>query len=250
MSKKAAILIIGNEILSGKTDDTNSGYLCKELRKLGVLVSEIAIIPDDINQIAKTAAHFSKEFDYVFTSGGVGPTHDDVTMAGIAKAFGVNIIRHPALIEILKGWYKDGLNEARLKMTEIPEGSEFQAVGKLSFPVIVFKNIFIFPGVPQILREKFEAIKEDFRCTPFFLKSIYIKIPEGILAESLNQLLLHYPKLLVGSYPEMNNPTYRVKVTLESKDSHYLEDAFQKFIGTLDPDSIVKIESEPVESHR
>src|ERR1700687_749456 len=203
MSNQAAILIIGNEILSGKTVDTNSPYLAKELRKLGAELREVCIIPDEVEQIALTVRDLSSRFKFVFTSGGVGPTHDDVTMEGIARAFGKKVIRHPELIKILKTWYKDDLNEERLKMAEVPEESHFLASERLAFPVIVFKNIFIFPGIPQILREKFEAIRENFREAPYYLKNIYIKIPEGKLAVHLTQLLKQYPELLVGSYPEM-----------------------------------------------
>lgn len=245
MSKQAAILIIGNEILSGKTVDTNSSYLAKELRKLGVDLREICIIPDEIERIAEVVKDVSSRFEVVFTSGGVGPTHDDVTMEGVARAFGKNVIRHPNLIKILQSWYKNELNEDRLKMSEVPEESYFLAADKLAFPVIVFKNIFIFPGIPQILREKFEAIRETFRESPYHLKNLYLKMSEGKLASFLNNLLKEYPELLVGSYPEIDNPAYKVKVTVESKNSAYLEEAFQALIHGLPADTIVKVESEP-----
>lgn len=242
MSKQAGIIIIGNEILSGKTADSNAAYLAKELRKLGVEVREICIIPDEVNRIAQVIQDFSRRFHFVFTSGGIGPTHDDVTMQGIASAFQKNIVRHPVLVEILKGWYKNEMNEARLKMAEVPEGSELQGLEKLPFPLIVFQNIFIFPGIPQILQEKFEAVKENFRDTPYFLKIVYVKTSEGILAVYLNRFLEEHPNLLVGSYPEMNNPSYRVKVTVESKDNEYLEEALQRFLTRLPPDIVVKVE--------
>lgn len=248
MSKQAGIVVIGNEILSGKTLDSNTTYFTKELRKLGVEVREICTIPDEVSRIAEVINGFAGRFHFVFTSGGVGPTHDDVTMQGIARAFHKKIIRHPVLVEILKGWYKNEMNEARLKMAEVPEGSELQGLEKLAFPVIVFQNIFIFPGIPQILREKFEAIKENFRDTPYFLKTIYVKISEGTLAAYLNRLLEEYPKLLLGSYPEIDNPSYRVKVTVESKDDEYLEKAFQQLLACLPEDAVVKVESEPVPS--
>lgn len=247
MPKQAAILIIGNEILSGKIQDSNSAYLAKELRSLGVELREIRIIPDEVTRIAEAVRDFSERFEFVFTSGGVGPTHDDVTMEGIARAFGQKVVRHPNLTKILESWYKHELNEDRLKMAEVPEGSRFLAEDKLSFPAIAFRNVFIFPGVPEIFREKFQAIRESFRETPYYLKNVYVKMPEGKLASYLNQLLKQHPDLLLGSYPEMNNPGYRVKVTLESKKSSYLEEALQNLTRALPPDAIVKIESEPLE---
>src|SRR5437867_4499991 len=107
MSKQAGILIIGNEILSGKVVDLNSSYLCKELRALGVEVVEICTIADDVERISAVTKDFSARFDHVFTSGGVGPTHDDVTILGIAQAFDQKVVRHPALVEILKRWYQE-----------------------------------------------------------------------------------------------------------------------------------------------
>jgi len=105
MSKTAGIIIIGNEVLSGKTQDTNSHFLCQELRALGVEVQRVAVIPDEIELIGKEAASFSRQFDFVFTTGGVGPTHDDVTMAGIARGFGVRVVRHPELERRLREFF-------------------------------------------------------------------------------------------------------------------------------------------------
>src|SRR5262245_21147249 len=122
MARTAGIVLIGNEILSGKVVDANAAYLCRELRQLGVDVRRITVIPDEIDLIASTVAEFSRSFDVVFTSGGVGPTHDDVTIEGVARAFDTRVIRHPELIQLLDRFYKGDLNEARLRMAEVPEG--------------------------------------------------------------------------------------------------------------------------------
>lgn len=243
MAKRAGILIIGNEILSGKTIDANTPYLCRELRALGVEVRDVQVIPDEVDVIAERARHLSQAYDLVFTSGGVGPTHDDVTIEGIAKAFGKKVVRHPHLADILKKWYGHETNEDRLKMAEMPEGSELRGGEKLSYPVVVCGNVYIFPGIPEILREKFEALKESFREDPFHLRIVYVKTPEGKLAAHMNQLVAEYPELLVGSYPEMNNPRYHVKVTLESKNFQYLEEACKRFLDGLPTDAVVSVES-------
>src|SRR6059058_4492948 len=127
MPKTAGIVLIGNEILSGKVVDANAAYLCRELRQLGVDVRRITVIPDEIQLIAATVSEFSRSFDVVFTSGGVGPTHDDVTVEGVARAFGSPVVRHPTLVALLRDFYKDDLNEARLKMAEVPDGAELFA---------------------------------------------------------------------------------------------------------------------------
>jgi molybdenum cofactor synthesis domain-containing protein len=242
MGKTAGIVLIGNEILSGKIADANAVYLCRELRVLGVDVRRIVAIPDDAELIAKEVGEESRAYDLVFTSGGVGPTHDDVTIEGIARGMGVPVIRHPQLTNLLGQFYRGDLNDARLKMAEVPEGAQLLAGDSLTFPVIVFKNVYIFPGVPEIFRQKFDAIKERFREQPFFLRSVFVSLGEGTLASFMNDLLEAYPLLLLGSYPEFSNPDYRVKVTLESKDKDYLDQALSEFLGRLPRGAVVKVQ--------
>src|SRR5436309_1106482 len=125
MPKTAGIILIGNEILSGKIEDANAAYLCRELRELGVEVRRITVIPDEVSLIAEEVATFSKAFDLVFTSGGVGPTHDDVTIEGVARAMGVAVVRHPTLVGLLERYYRDTLTDAALRMAEIPDGASY-----------------------------------------------------------------------------------------------------------------------------
>ncbi|MGH9936180.1 MAG: molybdopterin-binding protein, partial [Blastocatellia bacterium] len=120
----AAIIVIGDEILSGKTEDQNARLLIGELRELGVALRRIVIIPDDVEEVAKAARDLSSRFDYVFTSGGVGPTHDDVTLAGVARAFDAPLIRHPNLEARLKTYFGADVDESRLRMADVPEGAE------------------------------------------------------------------------------------------------------------------------------
>jgi molybdenum cofactor synthesis domain-containing protein len=242
MAKKAGILLIGNEILSGKITDANAAYLCRELRGLGVEVRRITVVPDEVDLIAAEVRAFSAEYDVVFTSGGVGPTHDDVTIEGVARALGVAVVREPRLVSLLERYAKGPLNEARLKMAEVPEGAELTADGELVFPAIVVRNIYVLPGVPEIFRQKFDALKERFRDTPFHLCCVYVNIGEGTLAEHLNAVLAAHPDLLLGSYPEFSNPEYKVKVTLESKDRRYLDDAVRDLLDRLPRAAVVRVD--------
>jgi molybdenum cofactor synthesis domain-containing protein len=241
MPKTAGIILIGNEILSGKIQDANAAYLCRELRGLGVDVRRIAVIPDEVALIADEVAAFSREFDVVFTSGGVGPTHDDVTMEGVARAMGVPVVRHPALASLLERHYKDRINAAHLRMAEVPEGAELVSGEPLRFPTILMRNVYILPGVPEIFRQKFDALRERFRDQPIHLTNVFVRIGEGTLAEHLNGLLAAFPLLLLGSYPEFSNPEYQVKVTLESRDRGYLEQALTEFLARLPADAVVKV---------
>jgi len=241
MPKTAGIILVGNEILSGKIEDANAVYLCRELRRLGMDVRKIAVIPDDVDVIAAEVAAAHRAWDVVFTSGGVGPTHDDVTIEGVARALGVAVVRHPELTGLLRQHYGERLNEAHLKMAEVPEGAELLGAESLRFPTIVMRNVYVLPGVPEIFRQKFDAIRERFRDRPFHLKCVFVRIGEGTLAAHLNELLADFPELLLGSYPELSNPEYRVKVTLESQEDGYLEAALERLLARLPADAVVKV---------
>ncbi|MBI4380742.1 MAG: competence/damage-inducible protein A [candidate division NC10 bacterium] len=242
MTTTAGILIIGNEILSGKVQDANSPYLCRELRALGVEVRRVSAIPDEVDTIAEESSTFSEAYDIVFTTGGVGPTHDDVTVEGIAKGLGRRVVIHPDLERVVKELYPGNVNSARLRLAQVPEGAELLGQPDLVFPVVLVKNIYIFPGVPEILIQKFNGIKERFRDAPFFLKTVFVTDGEGAIAEHLNAVMREYPALLLGSYPALNNPEYRVRLTLESKDPAYLDNALKLLVSLLSASSIAKVE--------
>jgi molybdenum cofactor synthesis domain-containing protein len=242
MSKTAGIVIIGNEVLSGKTRDTNSHFFCTELRQLGVEVQKISTIQDDIEIIGKEVAAFSDRFDYVFTSGGVGPTHDDVTIEGVAHGLGVRVVRHPDIERRMRQRLGDQVNEARLRMANVPEGATLLATEAPFAAIVKIRNIYIFPGIPRILEERFHAIKETFRDTPYYLKNVFVRYGEGIIASILNDLLVNFPNLMLGSYPVLDLPEYKVKVTLESKDSDYLEQALRALIASLPPDAVHRVD--------
>jgi molybdenum cofactor synthesis domain-containing protein len=242
MAKTAAILLIGNEILSGKIADANATYLCKELRALGVEVRRITVIPDEVDLIAAEVRELARAHDVVFTSGGGAPTHDDVTMEGVARALGTRVIRHPVLVRLLESYYKGQVNEARLRLAEVPEGSELHSDGSLMFPAVSYRNVYILPGVPEIFRQKFDSLRERFRETPFHLTSVFVAIGEGTLADHLNALVARHPDLMLGSYPEFSNPEYKVKVTLESKDRALMERAVEELLASLPPGALVRVQ--------
>src|SRR2546425_589927 len=206
MPKTAGIILIGNEILSGKTVDANAAYLCRELRELGVEVRRVV-----------------------------------VTIEGVARAMGVPVVRHPELVALLERYYRDKVTDAALRMAEIPEGAELITGNGLRFPNVAMRNVYVLPGVPEIFRRKFDAMRERFRDAPIHLKNVFVRIGEGTLADYLNRLLDGFPLLLVGSYPELSNPEYQVKVTLESRDRGYLEQALADFLGRLPGDAVVKV---------
>lgn len=238
----AGVVVIGNEILSGKVADTNSPFLAVELRKLGVSLRRIITIPDELDVIAKTVREFSETYDHVFTSGGVGPTHDDVTIEGIAIGLGRQVIRHPDMESNIRRFVQGELNAAHLKMAEVPEGAELLRDENLGFPTIRVENIYILPGIPEILRKKFAGLHSLFADAPYHLKIIYTSYSESMIAESLNQTVAEFPDLLLGSYPKIGDPEYMVKLTMESKDGQYVQRAFDRLLVLLPAGSVVRTE--------
>jgi molybdenum cofactor synthesis domain-containing protein len=243
VDRTAGIVIIGNEILSGKVTDTNSPFLARELRKLGVTVLRMTTIPDDVDVIAATVKSFSETFEIVFTSGGGGPTHDDVTMEGVARGFGRTVIRHPELDKRLREYLGKNANEARMRMADVPDGAELIVDARLGFPTIKCENVYILPGIPEILEQKFAALAERFTASPYHLRVVFTRDGEGAIAEHLNATLAAFPELLLGSYPKLGDPEYAVKLTLESKDQRYVEAALAHLLALLPGEAVVRVES-------
>jgi FAD synthetase len=238
----AGIVVIGNEVLSGKVTDVNSPYLCRELRSLGVDVERILTIPDVIETIADDVLAMSKAYDFVFTSGGIGPTHDDLTLDGVARAFGRALVRSESIAGRLERAQGKPPNESQLKMAMVPEGASLIDAGDLWFPVVVVENVYIFPGVPELLVKKFLSVRDRFRGEPFLLKNVYVKRRESDIAASLNELLREFPELLLGSYPKFSEEGSHVLLTLESRDAGYLGRALDSLLGRLTADAVFKVE--------
>ena len=238
----AAMVVIGDEILSGKVTDENSPYLARELRSAGVLLERVAVIPDEIDVIGETVAGFSAVYDYVFTSGGVGPTHDDLTMDGIARAFDVSIVEHPELRRAIEQAAGGNPSAAFLKMARLPEGAELVGTAGGSFPTVLVRNVFVLPGIPELFRKKIDRIKERFRSAPYHLRQVYVSAYETTIAEFLEATLAEYPKLLLGSYPKVADEQYRVRLTLESKDPAYVDAALNDLVRRMPDEMIMKVE--------
>lgn len=233
MAKTAGIVVIGNEILSGKVTDTNSPYLCQELRPLGVDVRRLVVLPDDVEVIAGHVATFASAFDYVLTTGGVGPTHDDVTVAAVARGLGRRVVIQPELNALLQEHWAERPAAARDKMASVPEGAQLLREPSLPIPVLLVGNVYIFPGIPKLCRRLFDDIKERFRESPYHTRHVYVRARESAFAHHLEAVMAAFPGLMLGSYPEVDNPAYQVKLTLESKDATYLKRAHERLLALL-----------------
>jgi molybdenum cofactor synthesis domain-containing protein len=242
MPRTAGILIIGNEVLSGKVADQNGPYFARELRALGVDVRRITVIPDEVPAIVEEVRRFAVAYDLVFTTGGVGPTHDDVTMAAIAEAFGEPMVRHPTLEAVLRQHFGVDITSAQLRMADLPGGGRLVGEGHLAFPVVAVRNVYVFPGIPETVRRKFSRIREQFRDRPFVLRRVFLTCDEGEIAETLQDVLGRFPGLQLGSYPIVGESDHTVLLTLESLDADYVEGALGHLLERLPPASIVRVE--------
>jgi len=250
-AKVAGIVIIGDEILKGHTRDTNSSFLLSHLWSLGVKVQKVATVSDDIDEIADEIKQFSSKFSIVLTSGGIGPTHDDVTIAGIAKAFGEALEYNSDMADILTKLCEAenmSVNESILKMAMLPKSAtlrfpnrDSKENNKVMFPLINIHNIYVFPGVPEYLEKSFMKYSFLFHepdCK-FYLYKLYVSMDESKIAKALTEVDSTFSgSVHLGSYPCVDSKHYKVKLTLESGDLQSLDTAYELLLQHLPPRSV------------
>jgi molybdenum cofactor synthesis domain-containing protein len=226
----ACVLIIGNEILSGRTQDENLGFLARELNNVGVRVKEARVIPDDAEIIIGTVNTVRARFDYVFTTGGIGPTHDDITAQCMADAFGVPLVVHPEAKQLLELHYPPGgLNAARLRMAMVPEGARLLPNPISRAPGFQVGNVFVLPGVPSIMRGIFEQLKYRLQGGDKVLsRSVSCQLGEGVLAQDLGALQDRHPDVEIGSYPYFRRGDFGVTLVLRGTDRERLAAATEE----------------------
>ena len=221
---KAALIIIGNEILSGRTQDKNLSYLANWLNEIGIQLSEVRVIRDEEKVIIDTVNHLRSEYDYVFTTGGIGPTHDDITSLSIARAFGVELEVNDKALSILKEYYKDGeLTEARMKMTMIPVGAELVDNPVSKAPGFKMDNVFVMAGIPSIMQGMLEGARRFLKGGDV-VKSVSIDVytPESNVAQALTDLQKKYNDVEIGSYPFSKDNRFGTTLVMRSSDEKRL----------------------------
>ncbi len=226
-SVTAAVLVIGNEILSGRTHDTNLHYLAGVLTERGIVVAEARVVPDDEAVIIATVNDLRARHTYVFTTGGIGPTHDDITSACIAKAFGVALHRHPVAVKLLEAHYEPGqLTEARLKMTEVPLGASLIDNPVSKAPGFRMENVFVLAGVPRIAKAMMDGVLPTLaEGPPIHATTVSCTLGEGVIAEGLGAIQAAYPGLSVGSYPYFRAGQIGVSLVTRGTDRAEVEAA-------------------------
>jgi molybdenum cofactor synthesis domain-containing protein len=238
----AAIVVIGNEVLSAKVLDENGPFLTRELRALGLEVRRIETVPDETEIIADAVNRCRASADWVFTSGGIGPTHDDVTIAAIARAFGCGVVSDPRSLQLLEEKFGERLNPALRRLAEVPEGARVQWHEHAMFPLVTLERVVILPGVPALLREGFGWMRERLRSTPFHLRAVYVAIGEGRIAAHLDATVAAFPGVSVGSYPRFDGADHRVKITFDGREPAQVEAATADFKARLPEGALVREE--------
>ncbi|NXY25760.1 FLAD1 synthase, partial [Atrichornis clamosus] len=241
----AGIIVIGDEILKGYTQDTNSFFMCRRLRALGVRVARISVVPDEVEAIASEVAAFAARFTYVLTSGGIGPTHDDVTFEAVAKAFGEKVVPHPELVALVHKFF--GKTEAQcpeMKLARVPEssclnyGTDGRVGGTFKYPLVSVRNVYIFPGIPALMERALDGLAHLFRSeqTRFHSRTIYVAADEILVTPVLDWADATFRgRVSLGSYPDWESNYYRVKLTLDSESKLDLEEAYCFLMRELPP---------------
>jgi molybdopterin-biosynthesis enzyme MoeA-like protein len=228
MNPTAALLIIGNEILSGRTQDKNLSHLANVLGAQGILLREVRVVADVENDIIDALNALRARYTYVFTTGGIGPTHDDITTAAIAKAFGVPVIRDAVAEKILRAHYtEDQVNEARLKMADVPEGASLIDNPVSSAPGYSIGNVYVFAGVPRIMQAMLDAVKHTLEGgTPVTMRSITCDVGEGVLAADLTHIQAQFETVEIGSYPYFKQGVLSTTLVMRSVDAQAVNVAY------------------------
>ena len=217
----ACVLIIGDEILSGRTQDSNLKFFGERLAAMGIRLKEARVIPDVPDVIVETLNTCRALYTYVFTTGGIGPTHDDITTVCVARAFGRKVVRHPEAVRRLVTYYEGKTNEARLKMAEVPDGPDVEMIDNrvTAAPGYRIANVFVMAGVPSIARAMFDAAAPMLKGgDPVYANSVDGAVREGDIAAELSAIQDRYPNVSIGSYPFMRDNKLGTSIVARATD--------------------------------
>jgi len=215
--QSVAILIIGNEVLSGRTREANAWFAAKSLFDVGCKLSEVATVPDVHEVIVSTLKRLHQNYDAVITSGGIGPTHDDITMQSVADAFAVPLLEHAETIQVMTSHYgTEALNEGRRRMARLPEGAQPIICEQSICPGALIQNVYVFAGVPHIFASQLESVMTHFTNEHAFVREeIEVNLPESSFARELTEIQEQYKDIEIGSYPGRcgNQPTGKICIS-------------------------------------
>jgi molybdenum cofactor synthesis domain-containing protein len=241
----AVLVVVGSEVLSAQVPDENGPWAARRLRELGVRLLAIHTVPDRIDDVVDAVDRARRQADWVFTSGGVGPTHDDVTVGAVARALGRPVVRSPDLVRVIDALHREHHAgavppEAALRMADVPEGTRL--LGDAGYPTLVAANVVMLPGVPPFFRFQFERIAHLLEAPPFRLACVFLSAGESEIAPALDRVAHAHPGVEIGSYPRFDEADHRVKVTLEAKDQVRVAAALTALLAELPARVVVRTE--------
>ena len=235
--RSAALLVVGDEILSGEVEDQNTPFLTRRLWELGILVERIVVVGDRRDVIAEELRRMVPSHDFVLVTGGMGPTHDDVTRQAVADALDLPLEAHGEARELLSADYGERLTPSEAAMAELPRGSRvMRGRQQLAFAFRV-QSVIVFPGVPVLLQDIFEMAAELLLSSPFFKETLWVRGKEGDFSEPLGEIQGAHPAVGIGSYPVFVDGRYRCKLVLRSRDAAALRRATEDIQGRLQVDA-------------
>jgi molybdenum cofactor synthesis domain-containing protein len=239
----SAAVIIGNEILTAKVEELNGAYLIRRLREKGIPLRWVCIVPDEVDAIVEAVSTARSKADCVFTSGGIGPTHDDITVRGVALALGRQVVRDPELERRVIQHYGGSATPEALRLAEVPEGTELLWRAGIWYPVIRCNGVFLLPGVPQLFRLQLDSVLELMEGAPVHLRSLYLGVGETEVAHVLDQIALAMPHVSIGSYPQFDSSIgYRVKVTVEYSRPEPVNEVVDQLVERLPAGAVLRVE--------
>lgn len=243
VARTAALLLIGNELLTGKIQDANLQPLARTLRAMGISLKTASVVADDVTSIASELNRLRALVDVVFTSGGIGPTHDDLTLEGVARAFDVPLLPSRELELKLRRVYGSNTTETHLLMARVPDGAVLLGTDDLAWPVVCKGNVWTLPGIPELFRSKLTIVRENLRGHGRFY-SAWAKVTsdESSIKADLDAVATAYPDVEVGSYPKWFEPDYKTKVTFDGTDEARVDLALSTFLERLPHATIVQSE--------
>jgi molybdenum cofactor synthesis domain-containing protein len=232
---------VGNELLSGKVVERNLEPLATTLRALGIRLERVVVVGDDRAQIAAEVRAASARHDVVFTSGGVGPTHDDVTLEGVADGFGVPLEPHPHLVAMLQAVYGERCTSDHLLMARVPRGSELRSSPEVKWPTVVMRNVWVMPGVPELFRMKLAIVREHLVGPASIVsRALFTHMEETELKPLLDRVVASHREVEIGSYPKWFDASYKTKVTFDGTREAAVEAALAELIALLPPEAVAR----------
>jgi molybdenum cofactor synthesis domain-containing protein len=239
----AAAIVIGNEVLNAQVLDENGAYLIRRMRERGIGLRSLSVVPDDVGAIIDAVVRARRVARWLVTSGGIGPTHDDVTVRAVALALGRRVVRLPEMLALLKANYPEPHTAEALRLTEAPEGTQLLYQEGSWYPVLACDGIFLLPGVPQLFRRQLEMVLRTLPGQPIFQRALYLGRGEAEIASALDRVALQTPGVGIGSYPQYGlGVDHRVRVTVEGPEQGAVDAAVARLERELPPGAVLRVE--------